>query len=363
MLADLKVTRVRSSRLPQTDYAALGFGNVYSDHMFSMIYADGHWQDPEILPFGPVELHPANSALHYGQAIFEGLKAYRGADGKVRVFRPDMNLKRLEKSSDRICIPRIDASIFYTAIDKLIELDHAWIPTGPGQALYIRPLIYSDEGHMEVRPAQRYRLLVMTSPVRAYFSEDMQAIALKAEATYTRAAPGGAGYAKTSGNYGASLYPGAQAREQGYDQVLWLDGVEHRYVEEVGAMNIFFRVGETVITPDLHGTILAGVTRDSVLHLLRDAGHRVEERRIDIHDVMRDAQSGVLNESFCAGTAAIIVPVGRLVHGDDNVTINNQQGGDLTHWLYQQITGIQTGAIEDRFGWCRVIDTNGEAAA
>jgi branched-chain amino acid aminotransferase len=363
MLADLKITRVTNSRLPQTDYSALGFGNVFSDHMFSMIYEDGQWQHPEILPFGPVEVHPANSALHYGQSIFEGLKAYRGVDDKARVFRPDMNLKRLDNSCDRLCIPRIDESIFYTAIDKLIELDHAWIPTGPGQALYIRPLIYSDEGYLEVRPAQRFRLLVMTSPVRAYFSENMNAIGLKAEATYTRAAPGGAGYAKTGGNYGASLFPGAEARQEGYDQVLWLDGVEHRYVEEVGAMNIFFRVGETVITPDLHGTILPGVTRDSVIHLLREAGHKVEERRIEIHDVMRDSQSGELNESFCAGTAAIIVPVGRLMHDNNTVTINNQQTGEITRWLYHQLTGIQTGALDDENNWCRVINTDTEVAA
>jgi len=363
MLADLKITRVQNSRLPQADFSTLGFGNLYSDHMFSMIHEDGHWQQAEILPFGPVQIHPANSALHYGQTVFEGLKAYRGVDGKARVFRPDMNLKRLENSCDRLCIPSIDESIFYTAIDRLIELDGDWIPTGPGQALYIRPLIYSDEGCMEVRPANRFRLLVMTSPVRAYFSEDMTAISLKAESSYTRAAPGGVGYAKTAGNYGASLYPGAGARVEGYDQVLWLDGIEHRYVEEVGAMNIFFRRGETVITPDLRGTILPGVTRDSVIALLRDAGHAVEEQRIEIREVMQDAQSGVLNEAFCAGTAAIIVPVGRLAYGEDSVTINNQQTGELTHWLYNQLTGFQTGAIEDRFGWCRIIGTGNEAAA
>jgi len=363
MLNDLKITRVADSRLPHTDFSTLGFGNVYSDHMFSMVHQDGRWQQPEILPFGPVQVHPANSALHYGQTVFEGLKAFRGVDGKARVFRPDMNLKRLDNSCDRLCIPRLNEEIFFTAIDKLIELDHGWIPRGPGQALYIRPLIYSDEGYMEVRPAQRFRLLVMTSPVRAYFSEDMNAISLKAEASYTRAAPGGVGYAKTAGNYGASLYPGAEARAEGYDQVLWLDGVEHRYVEEVGAMNIFFRFGETVMTPDLRGTILPGVTRDSVIHLLRDAGHAVAEQRIEMIDVMRDAQSGELNEAFCAGTAAIIVPVGRLAHDGDTVTINNQQTGNLTNWLYQQITGIQTGAVADRFSWCRVIDIGSEAAA
>jgi branched-chain amino acid aminotransferase len=355
MLPDLSVTPASRSRLANVDFDDLGFGNVFSDHMFSMKYQDDRWQQPEVLPYGPVPVDPANATLHYGQAVFEGLKAFMGDDGTVRIFRPDMNYKRLRDSCRRLCIPVPDEDHFYGAMESLIQLDHAWIPRKRGQALYIRPLIFSDESHLEVRPSQSFRFLVMTAPVRAYFDEEAAAIDLKVEEEYTRSAPGGMGAAKTSGNYAASLFPGEQGRRQGFAQVLWLDGREHRYVEEVGAMNIFFRIDGKVITPSLVGTILPGVTRDSVIQLMADAGDPVEERRIEIDEVVGAIREGRMQECFGAGTAAIIAPVGGISYRGEHLTINENQAGEVTRRLYDEVTGIQTGEVADRHGWNRLV--------
>jgi len=363
MFGEFDTTLTASSRLGEVNWNDLGFGAWYADHMFSMVHEQGAWGRAEILPFGPVPVHPANSALHYGQAVFEGLKAYRGVDGRIRIFRADMNAERLLASCDRLCIPRIDPPSFTAAVSRLVALDHAWVPRRRGEALYVRPIIFSDEGHLEVRPSRRFRFLIMTSPVRAYFDTGMKPIALKAERTYTRSAPGGVGYAKTAGNYGASLYPGRVGQDEGYQQVLWLDGIEHRYVEEVGAMNIFFRFDDKVVTPDLHGTILPGVTRDSVITLLEDAGHTVEQRRIAIDEVLDGARSGRLREVFASGTAAIIAPVGVIALDGHETAIANREAGETTRWLYEQITGIQHGEIADRFGWCHEVVIAEHAAA
>ena len=363
MLAELRINRVRRSRLAEVDFSALGFGNVFSDHMFSMRYAEGRWREPEIVPYGPVPVDPANCTLHYGQAVFEGMKAFLGDDEVVRVFRPDMNYARLQESCERLCIPCIDEEIFLGALDALIGLDHAWIPRKRGQALYLRPIIFSDEGHLEVRPSRAFRFLVITAPVRAYFDEGAEAVSLKVEEEYTRAAPGGMGFAKTPGNYAASLLPAERGRAEGFAQVLWLDGLEHRYVEEVGAMNIFFRIGDVIVTPALRGTILPGVTRDSVLTLLRDAGHVIEERRISIDEVAQAIQSGAMQEAFGAGTAAIISPVGSLAYRGERLVINEGRPGEVTRWLYDQITGIQRGEIADRYGWNRLVPLKAQARA
>ena len=365
MLSDLTVTRVAASRLRDVDFDHLGFGNVFSDHMFSMVYAHGRWQGPEVLPFGPIEMSPANGTLNYAQAVFEGLKCFMGPDGLVRVFRPDRNVQRLRATCERMCVPMIDEAVFYESFEHLIRLDHAWIPRRRGQALYIRPFIFATETQLEVRPSNSYRFIVMTAPVRAYFDADMSAVALKVEEQYTRSAPGGTGEAKTPGNYGASLYPGELARREGYDQVLWLDGLEHRYVEEVGAMNIFFRIRDRIVTPQLRGTILRGVTRESVMTLLRDAGHGVEERRISIDELLDAIRNGDVQEAFGAGTAAIIAPVGKFAYRGEELVVNDNVAGPLTRELYDQITGIQLGEIEDRHGWNRLVrldDASVEAA-
>jgi branched-chain amino acid aminotransferase len=358
MIPQFNIFPVASSRIAQVDFDNLGFGTYYADHMFSMVHEHGGWQQPEISAFAPIPVHPANAALHYGQAVFEGLKAYRGTDGMLRVFRPGRNAERLQISCDRLCVPRVPRDLFVAAIDRLVALDRAWVPPRRGQALYLRPIVFADEGHLEVRPSRRYRFLIFSSPVRAYFDTGMKPISLQAESTYTRSAPGGVGYAKTAGNYGASLYPGKLGQDAGYQQVLWLDGVEHRYVEEVGAMNIFFRFDDRVVTPDLLGTILPGVTRDSVITLLEDAGHRVEQRRIAIDEVIDGARGGTLREVFASGTAAIIAPVGAIAHDGRDTAIANGEAGEMTRWLYEQITGMQHGEIADRFCWCHLVDTD-----
>ncbi len=362
MLSELKISKTRHSRLDEVDFDALGFGNIFSDHMFSMVFEDERWQKPEILPYGSFELAPGNATLHYGQAVFEGLKAFRGTDGKVRVFRPDMNARRLVRSCERMCIPPVDEEIICRAIDELVRIDHAWIPRKRGQAFYIRPLIFGTEDHLEVRPSRSFRLIIMTAPVRAYFEEGSKPVALKVEEHYTRSTLGGTGAVKTAGNYSASLYPTEQGGREGFAQVVWLDGIEHRYVEEAGAMNIFFRLDDKVVTPDLRGTILPGVTRDSVITLLEEAGHEVEERRISIEEVTDAIRAGELQEAFGAGTAVIISPIGKLSYRNEVLTVNENEAGPVTRWLYDQLTGIQLGDIDDRHGWNRLVELEGEHA-
>lgn len=350
------VTPVEHSRLSQVDFDQLGFGSIFSDHMFSMEYRDGAWQDAQIIPYQPLSIEPGVAMLHYGQTVFDGFKAFRGQDGQARIFRPERNAQRLFDSCQRLCIPIMPVDeltdILLGASRQLVELDHAWMPSEWGHSLYIRPLIIATEATLEVRAANRYRFLVMTSPVGSYFNNLQKGVSLRVEDRFTRAASvGGLGAAKTAANYAASLLPGAQSRAQGFDQVLWLDGNEHRYVEEVGAMNIFFRIDGTVITPPLGGSILPGVVRDSAITLLRDWGVPVEERRIAIDEVVGAFRAGRLEEVFGAGTAAVICPVARIGYQDETFAVANPPPGELTLRLYDELTGIQYGAIEDTRGW------------
>ncbi len=354
MNAQIPTQLVESSRIDSVNFDDPGFGDVFADHMFQMDYRDGRWTDARILPYGPFAIEPGALCLHYGQAVFEGLKAFIGDDGVVRVFRPDRNAARLAESCRRLCIPPFDESVFLDAIDRLVRVDRDWIPRRRGQALYVRPLIVATESNLNVRPAREYRFFVMTSPVRAYFTGG--AVHLKAERRYTRAAPGGMGYAKTAGNYAASLLPGSESLREGHDQVLWLDGVEHRHVEEVGQMNIFFKIAGKVLTPDLRGTILPGVTRESVIELLRERGIECEERRIDIDEILHAADDGSLEEAFGAGTAAVIVPVGRISIDARTVVINNGEPGALARELREQIVDIQRGDAPDAHHWNRIVE-------
>ncbi len=356
VLRTLRIERTGHSRLDETDFGALGFGNTFADHMFSMRYCDGQWQQAEVLPYGPITLEPGCVALHYGQSVFEGLKAFRGADGQIRVFRADKNTERLKDSCDRLCIPQLPEGTLGVAIRELIALDHGWVPSRRGQALYIRPLIFAEESHLEVRPAIAYRFIVMTAPVRTYYDNGFAAVGLKVQDAFTRAAPGGVGYAKTAGNYAASLLPGDQSRADGYDQALWLDGAEHKYVEEVGQMNIFFHLDGRIVTPDLRGTILPGVTRDSVITLLRDRGYQVEERRIEIAEIIDAIRSGSLSEAFGAGTAAVIAPVGRIGYKGETFDINQNAPGPIAEVLYHDVLSIQLGETNDIHQWTELID-------
>ena len=362
-MQNLEIQTTERSRLPDVDFDNLGFGGNFADHMFSMVYQDGRWTDHKIVPYGPIPIAPGTGSLHYSQSAFEGLKAFHGADGVIRIFRPDMNAKRLANSCERLCLPEVDERTFKAAIRELVQIDKAWIPQKRGQALYIRPLIFGDEEHLDVRPSNRYRFIVMTCPVRAYYGDEIAPVALDVQNHYTRAAPGGVGESKTGGNYAAALLPGEKARASGFNQALWLDGVEHRYVEEVGQMNIFFRMGDTVVTPDLRGTILPGVTRDSVITLLHDRGITVEERRIDIDEVAEGIRSGHLTEAFGAGTAAVISPVGQIAVQGERLTINDNKLGPLTSQLYDAVTAIQYGEVEDTHNWNMIIGNEGAQAA
>lgn len=363
MLADLRIQKIEKSRLPDVDFTNLGFGGVYSDHMFTLDYHDGRWQDPRILPYGPLPLAPGVASLHYSQSVFEGLKAFYGQDGVVRLFRPDMNAQRLNGSCQRLCIPIVDKELVVEAIKRLVQIDHAWIPTQRGQSLYIRPLIIGTEEHLDVRPSTEFKLIIMTAPARMYYLSSSKGVALKVQDKFTRAAPGGTGFAKTGGNYGASLLPGDMSRKEGYDQALWLDGAEHRYVEEVGQMNIFFKFKDRVVTPELRGSILPGVTRDSIITLLAEQGHTVEQRQIEIAEVIDGIQSGELEEAFGAGTAAVITPVGRIGYRGEDYVINNNAAGPLTQKTFQDITAIQFGEVSDQHGWTQVVDVAEMAAS
>ncbi len=351
----MEIRKTAHSRISEVDFKNIQFGSLFSDHMFAMEYIDGEWQNHRIEPFGPIEVNPVSASLHYGQAIFEGMKAYRGVDGEIRIFRPEMNHRRLSASCERMCMPLIDEDTFISSMSELIRIDHQWVPPGEKQALYIRPVLFADEPQLDVRPANRYRYLVITSPVGGYFGGQFPAVSLKAEEKYTRAIQGGTGFAKAGGNYAATFLASREGRENGYAQILWLDGVDHRYIEEVGQMNICFYLNNRLVTPELRGTILPGVTRDSVLTLTEDMGIPCEERLIGIEEVIEGIQLGTLHEAFGCGTAAVITAVGSIGYRDTLYEINNGESGELSRKLYDTIVGIQRGEIEDPYGWTRVI--------
>ena len=355
MTNSININKINQSRISEIDFNNLQFGSQFSDHMFAMEYFDGEWQNHRIEPFGLIEVHPVSASLHYGQTIFEGMKAYRGADGEIRLFRPEMNHKRLSDTCDRMCIPPISKKTFLEAIETLVGIDHQWVPPYEGQALYIRPVLFADEGSLDVRPANRYRFLIITSPVRGYFGADLPAVALKAEEKYTRAIQGGTGSAKVGGNYAATFLASSEGRKEGYDQILWLDGIEHRYIEEVGQMNICFVTGGKLVTPPLRGTILPGVTRDSVLRLAKAMGLECEERMIDIDEVIDGIQTNTLTEAFGCGTAVVITAVGSIGYRNQRYQIGDGKIGSLSQKLYDTIVGIQRGEINDTYGWTRTI--------
>ena len=355
MLADLKITRVHSSRLPQTDFSALGFGNVYSDHMFSMIYTDGRWQDPEILPFGPIELHPANSALQYGQAVFEGLKAFKQVDGNIVIFRPDKHIERINNSSRRICIPELDVDFVLEALKELVYIERDWIPTTKGESLYIRPFIFGADSFLGVRPSNNYKLIILLSPVGAYYPEGFSPVKILVQDDYVRAVRKGLGECKTPANYAASLLAGEEAIKKGFTQVLWLDGVEQKYIEEVGTMNMFVQFKDEVATPRLSGTILPGITRMSALEILKDWGYNVTERDISIQEIIDSYNKGNVVELFGTGTAAVISSISKLKYNDTILNFNSEHAGDLGTKLYKELTDIQYGRKEDKFNWMTII--------
>ncbi|MBW1979771.1 MAG: branched-chain amino acid aminotransferase [Deltaproteobacteria bacterium] len=330
----------------------LGFGRYTTDHMFLMNYSEGRgWYDARIEPYSDLRLDPTAMVFHYNQEVFEGLKAYHLPDGGIALFRPHKNIERLNASARRMVMPAVDAELFLRALKELILVDRAWIPRAKGTSLYIRPTMIATEAALGVRPAREYLFFIVLSPVGAYYREGFRPTRIYVSDTYIRAAQGGVGETKTSGNYGPTLYVWRQASQKGYTQVLWLDAKERRYVEEVGTSNIFFVINDELVTPPLSGTILPGVTRDSVLQLARRWGIQVAERPISIQEVVEGCKSGSLREMFATGTAAVISPVGLICYQREDFQVADGQTGELSKKLYNEITGIQYGRRQDLFGW------------
>jgi branched-chain amino acid aminotransferase len=340
------------------DPTQLGFGKVFTDRMFTLTYSKGQgWHDAKIGKRRPIPLDPASSVLHYSQEIFEGLKAYVSEDGRILLFRPEQNARRMARSAERMCMPPVAEEDFLQALEQLVVTEKRWIPRAPETSLYIRPTMISTEGALGVHPSTDYLFYVILSPVAAYFKEGFNPVSLYVEDEYVRAVAGGVGAAKTGGNYAASMLAGAKAQAKGYSQVLWLDGRERRYVEEVGAMNIFFVFGRKLVTPALNGSILPGITRASVLQLARSLGLEAEERPVAIDEIVAGIESGNLTEAFGAGTAAVIAPVGALYYRGRDYVLGMEKAGPITADLYKRLTDIQYGRAADPFGWMRVIGT------
>ncbi|MFD0694523.1 branched-chain amino acid aminotransferase [Paenibacillus sp. GCM10027628] len=352
MYGTIRIERNEQGKAMPTAEQGLGFGRYFTDHMLLLDYEEEKgWHDPRIVPYAPISLDPAAMVFHYGQAVFEGLKAFYSENGEIRLFRPDQNAKRLNRSSERLQMPPIDETFIVEAIRTLVQVDANWVPRKKGASLYIRPFVIATEAVLGVRSSSRYLFVVILSPVEAYYEEGLQPINILVENHYARAVQGGTGGAKTSGNYAGSLKAQAIAKEKGYAQVLWLDAIQKTYLEEVGSMNVFFRIGGEVITPDLSGSILAGVTRDSIIRLLGDWGVPVTERKISITEIVQAYEDGTLQEAFGTGTAAVITPIGSLLWEDKQMLVQGGHSGELTQKLYDTITGIQSGRLADSHGW------------
>jgi len=351
-MLDIKIQRTETPKAKPAPGQKLGFGKIFTDHMFVMNYTEGQgWHDPRIVPFQNISLSPAAMVYHYGQEMFEGLKAYKGENGDVFLFRPDMNAKRTNNTNDRLVIPQLPVEDFVQAVSAVVDVDRDWIPTEPGTSLYVRPFIIATDEFLGVAPSKTYLFMVILSPSGAYYESGLAPVGIWIEDEYVRAVRGGMGFAKTGGNYAASLIAQQKAHDAGFSQVLWLDGVERKYIEEVGAMNIFFKIAGKVVTPSLNGSILPGITRDSVIQVCKDWGYDVEERKISADELLEAQANGTLEECWGTGTAAVISPVGKLRYKDDVMDINGGEIGELSQKLYDTITGIQLGRLPDEKGW------------
>ena len=350
-MLDIKVTKTTAPKA-KPDEKHLGFGNHYTDHMFIMDYTEGRgWHSPRIEPYHSLELDPAALVFHYAQECFEGMKAYRAANGRVLLFRPEKNAARMQSTHRRLCIPEIPVEDFVQAVKALVSVDKDWVPGEPDTSLYLRPFTIATEAHLGVKPSASYQFIIIASPSGAYYAEGMNPVKIYVEDEYVRATPGGTGYIKCGGNYAASLIGQMKAHDLGYSQVLWLDGVERKYIEEVGTMNVFFKIGDTIVTPVLQGSILPGITRRSVIELLNSWNVPVEERLISVEELFAAHEKGELKEAFGSGTAAVISPIGELRWGDRCAVINNGEIGAMSQKLYDELTGIQWGRRPDPFGW------------
>lgn len=340
--------------LPPSD--KLGFGSIFTDHMFVMDYNDAEkWHNPRIIPYGPIALSPAASVFHYGNEVFEGMKAYKWSDGSIRLFRPYENARRLQASCERLSLPQIDENIFVEAVKALVEVDRAWVPSDPGTSLYIRPFTFSTDLELALHGIHQAMFIIILSPSGSYFAEGLKPVKIMLETEDVRAVRGGTGYTKCGGNYAASNRAGDRAMEKGYSQVLWLDGVERKYIEEVGAMNVMFKIDGKIVTPALTGSILPGITRKSCIEMLKSWGIEVEERLLSAEELFTAAENGKLEEAWGIGTAAVISPIGELSYKGKKYIVNNFEIGETEQKLYDALTAIQWGNAPDTFGWTELV--------
>ena len=355
-MMNISVTKTTCPK-EKPEASTLGFGKFFTDHMFMMDYnrEDG-WYNARIVPFGNLSLHPASTVLHYGSEIFEGLKAYRRADGKVQLFRPMENIRRLNNSAERLCLPQIPEEDAFQVLKTFVELEQDWTPSAPGTSLYLRPFLFGNDETLGVHAVHNATFVIIASPVGSYYKEGINPVRIMIEDEDVRAVRGGTGYAKCGGNYAASNRAGERAAQKGYSQVLWLDGVERKYIEEVGAMNVMFKIAGEIVTPMLSGSILPGITRKSCLEVLRKEGYTVNERLLSVDELAAALENGTLEEAWGCGTAAVVSPIGELCYKDKKYIINDGKIGAVTQHLYDTLTGIQWGKIEDSFGWTCPVD-------
>ena len=348
---EIKITKTTTpSEMPSED--KLGFGKVFTDHMLIVDWEEGRgWFDARIQPFGPIQLHPASTVLHYGAEIFEGLKAYRRADGGVQLFRPMENIKRMNNSAERMSLPQMDEEEMLQLLTAFVKLEEKWVPKSFGTSMYLRPFLFGNDEALGVHAVKRATFMIIASPSGSYYKEGINPVGIMIENEDVRTVRGGTGYAKCGGNYAASTRAGERAAKKGYSQVLWLDGVERKYVEEVGAMNVMFKIDGEIVTPLLTGSILPGITRKSCIEVLKSKGYKVSERLLSVDELLQALKDGKLEEAWGCGTAAVVSPIGKLAFGDEEYVVNDGKIGEVTQELYDMLTGIQWGKIEDSFGW------------
>lgn len=348
---DIKIIKTQNPKV-KPDPSTLKFGVEFTDHMFIMDYTAGEgWHDARIVEFGNIPMHPASTALHYGAEIFEGLKAYRRPDGEVQLFRPMENIRRMNSSADRMCLPLLDENDALEALTTFVELEKDWVPSAPATSLYLRPFMIGNDEHLGVHAVKHATFYIIASPVGSYYKEGINPVKIMIESEDVRAVKGGTGYTKCGGNYAASTRAGQRAEEQGYSQVLWLDGVERKYIEEVGAMNVMFKINGEIVTPALTGSILPGITRKSCLEVLRSEGYNANERLLSVDELIEACENGTLEEAWGCGTAAVVSPIGELAYKGKKYTVNGGKIGEVTQHLYDTLTAIQWGIKEDTFGW------------
>ena len=348
---EISITKTSTPKA-KPEASTLGFGKFFTDHMFMMDFSrEEGWHNARIIPFANISLHPASTVLHYGSEIFEGLKAYRRKDGKVQMFRPMENIRRMNNSADRLCLPQIPEDMALEVLTKFVELEQDWTPSAEGTSLYLRPFMFGNDETLGVHAVHNATFVIIASPVGSYYKEGINPVKIMIEDEDVRAVRGGTGYAKCGGNYAASNRAGERAEQKGYSQVLWLDGVERKYIEEVGAMNVMFKIGGEVVTPMLSGSILPGITRKSCIEVLKKAGYTVSERLLSVDELAAAMENGTLEEAWGCGTAAVVSPIGELCYKDKKYTVNNGEIGEVTQMLYDTLTGIQWGKIEDTFNW------------